>query len=490
VDLKDVTLDKTRGVLYMGHPAVYSRQIGKGSFGSVSLLTFRQTKETVAPAIIVKKQAATDEVLANLKVAESLRDCGLVDFKSASYKSASYIWTFMEHMSGDCRTMPLSRRKVHAAAFAQFLDDTLNCLLGLGASFGDMKLLNCAFRQCASGPEFRLIDVDGVNSDYASFPAFSDWESNCTDPADQAAQTRYAFGVTALLFEQNNDAYKPFYWQAASREALLLAHADRTPTPKIRSLIMDHAIPVLRMRDPRVDDADTYQQRLNDKRQWKVVNDEDCRLCIIDLVETDKVDALMAMKDMVLINESDASEIGLWRGGLEEVTALVGGVLHFIVDGPSMSIATSERFEVEPVVKALLARGLDVNQRTLTGDTPLHTLIRGLPPYFRYDENLPSLNRLITTLVDAGTDLTAVNDAGKTPIEIALDNLATLVRPNSWGRSMVDDLLNKGVRESQIGKPAIIVIAAIMAEPQAPQGRIEVPTTQRMPAWWSSALND
>jgi hypothetical protein len=253
VDLKDVTLDKTRGVLYRGHRAVRSRQIGKGSFGTVTLLTFPRTDEAVMPAIMVKKQVATHEALANLKVAESLRDCRLVDFTSVM-EDKRRIWTFMEHMGGDCRKMPLARRKQHAAAFAQFLEDTLNCLLGSGASFGDMKLANCAFRECASGPEFRLIDVDGVNSDYATFPAYPEWQDDCTDPADRAAETRYAFAVTAMLFERDNDAYKPFYWRRMAspmmRRALLLAHADRTPTPKIRSLIMDHAIPVLGMHDP------------------------------------------------------------------------------------------------------------------------------------------------------------------------------------------------------------------------------------------------
>ena len=231
-------------VKYKGRRPQRTRRIGRGSFGVVSLYTYADGTQ-----FTVKKQQAEWDAIENLPVAESLKACGLVDFKAVVDTRGSLIWTFMEYMTSDCRAMPLLQRRLHAPEFAKFLLRTLNCLLAANAGFCDMKLGNCAVKTCEP-IEFRLIDIDGVNGDISTYPAVAQWASECELPEEKRLQTRYAFAVAAMMFEQPNDVFRPFYHDSLApieeRMRLLQAHASATTTDDVYRMIQKHAIPVLR----------------------------------------------------------------------------------------------------------------------------------------------------------------------------------------------------------------------------------------------------
>ena len=244
----DLDLTELRGgtIMYKGRRPTRTRRIGKGSYGVVSLYTYPDGAQ-----LTVKKQPAEWDAIDNMPIAESLRSCELVDFKAIVDRTSAQIWTIMEHLTSDCRAIPESKRREYAPEFASFLLRTLDCLLASGASFCDMKLGNVAYKMCQGKPTFKLIDLDGLGPSGAvsTYPAVAKWAAECDSPQEQQLQTRYAFGIAAMMFEQPNSAYPPFYHDGLAsiedRLKILRRHAEATLTTDVYKMIEEHAITVL-----------------------------------------------------------------------------------------------------------------------------------------------------------------------------------------------------------------------------------------------------
>ena len=232
-----VVTDKLR-VLYKGKKPTDMEQIGEGGYGTVFMLQYADGTE-----FIMMKLAADEEALTNLKTAEGLRDCDLVEFKAVNINDRE-IWTLMEVMEKDVFSMKLNRRKRDARDFAIFMRRTLQCLLREphAASFTDMKPRNVAVKACKPKDSFRLIDLDGINGVVSSIPAIPKFTSECETPEEQRMQTVYAFAVTAMFFELESPVSMFYYYDLApfpKRMRFMLDHLGRTKVPEVAMLIMD-----------------------------------------------------------------------------------------------------------------------------------------------------------------------------------------------------------------------------------------------------------
>lgn len=234
VDLDDLRVSEDYAVEYKGAEPTEIETIGGGTFGVVHRLTYAD-----GAAVMLKQQDVTDAALANLRAAEALKECDLVDFRSVNVEDLQ-IWTMMEALEKACNQMSMSRRRRDADRFAAFMERTLACLVEHQASFSDMKLGNVAVRACAVD-RFRLIDLDGINSSISTFPGVAAWATGCWEAEDRRVQTEYAFGVTAMLFELPQSASAPFLWATlaplSTRRRLLDEHAEQTSTPGVARLI-------------------------------------------------------------------------------------------------------------------------------------------------------------------------------------------------------------------------------------------------------------
>lgn len=126
-------------------------------------------------------------------------------------------------------------------------------------------------------------------------------------------------------------------------------------------------------------------------------------------------------------NQMGPEAIYTWRGQLDEwdrrpdgPEPLIAGVLHHVIMAQTFSW---DEFTVEEVVEALVEAGVDVNQRSFDGNTPLHTAMWVIEE--GYDANgegqtPKKLKRLVTTLVLLGADVTATNNNGETFADIAM----------------------------------------------------------------------
>ena len=238
VDLDEVRVTDAYEVLYKGSPPLEGTKIGQGAYGRV----FRLSYFTDSAKLTLKQQNMDDEVLESMRVAESLRDCALVDFKSMNIEDLE-IWTLMEAMDRDCSKMQYARRRRTAEDYAAFLRRLRDCLFRQNASFTDMKLNNTAVKRCGRKDAFRLIDLDGINAEISTLPAIAKYATECETPEEKRIQTSYAFAVTAMLYEKRPNASRPFYWNGLAplreRIRLLQTHMDTTPTPGVASLIAD-----------------------------------------------------------------------------------------------------------------------------------------------------------------------------------------------------------------------------------------------------------
>ena len=236
--LDDLTVTDMLETLYKGKPAINTSYLSEGGYGTVFLLEFEGGVK-----FCLKQQEVEEEALENLKTAEGLRDCALVDFKSMNVDD-DQIWTWMEVMEKDVSDMVFSRRKKSICEFASFLRRTVACLISHGASFTDMKPKNVSVKSCTAvdSDNFRLIDLDGINGAVSSLPAITKWTGDCSEPEEQMLQTKYSFAVVAMFFELEDDA-RMFYYDALAplqeRKRILYEHAARTKSAGVAMLIED-----------------------------------------------------------------------------------------------------------------------------------------------------------------------------------------------------------------------------------------------------------
>ena len=235
-DLDQLVITEDLKVLYKGRKPRKMEQIGEGGYGTVFMLRYSDGSK-----FILKKQAVDEEALTNLKTAEGLRDCDLVEFKAVNIDDRQ-IWTLMEVMEKDVFSMKLERRMRDAQDFAIFMRRTLQCLLSHNASFTDMKPKNVAVKACKPKDSFRLIDLDGINGVVSSIPAIPKFTTECDTPEEQRMQTIYAFAVTAMFFELERPLTMFYYYDLApfrKRMRVMLDHLRRTKVPQVAMLILD-----------------------------------------------------------------------------------------------------------------------------------------------------------------------------------------------------------------------------------------------------------
>ena len=153
------------------------------------------------------------EVREGIEMAEKLATCDLVRFKAFKMEvdGEPRIVTVMESLSSDAFAIASrwdgllpEEYKGIAIKMADFLTRLLECVQSGKATLMDMKLENIGY--CEDDGEFRLIDVDSLNSNALTAPyaAKGSTEDNL--------QTVYAFGVTMaqfLLHTKNYAALDP-----------------------------------------------------------------------------------------------------------------------------------------------------------------------------------------------------------------------------------------------------------------------------------------
>ena len=239
VNLDEVEVTDNYQIWYKGSPPLGIKTIGQGAYGMVLELSYF----TDSAKLSVKKQRVSEDVLENLRVAESLRDCALVDFKSWNIEDLDKIFTVMEAMESDCSKMLYNRRRETSNDYAAFLQRLRDCLFRENASFTDMKLDNTAVKRCLGSDKFRLIDLDGINAHISTLPAVPRFATRCNTPEDKRIQTTYAFAVTAMLYEKRTTTVWPFYFNNLAplpeRVRTLESHMAMTPTPGVANLIRD-----------------------------------------------------------------------------------------------------------------------------------------------------------------------------------------------------------------------------------------------------------
>ena len=246
--------------------------INGGSFGQVYSLEYALgTRRTASKLTVLLKTQPYDYghgALKAMQVAVRLRECNLVHFKYfVIHPPGEYLptelWTAMEPLSSDCSE--IKDKRPLTEKFVIFLERTLECLRTSNASFADMKLKNCGIKYCASGAEFRILDVDSLNNHIYTYPAVQAFMQNMTDE-ELWLQTRYAFGVTAymwaietfhpkamfLLVARFGPALKTqFIFQTMGsveeRLDLLNTAAAHSTSQKLYAFIQEHAVNVLNL---------------------------------------------------------------------------------------------------------------------------------------------------------------------------------------------------------------------------------------------------
>ena len=149
-------------------------------------------------------------------VAEELKKCDLVNFKTMSVDNRQREYkldngepfefdraTFMEKLDGNCftllqlmeREIPSIRRDLRHS-FMSFLVKLLNCLVEHQVTYVDMRLENIGYCR-KNSIHFRLIDLDGINSDKITYPLKYSESNKRPMPL---FKMHYAFVITALSF--------------------------------------------------------------------------------------------------------------------------------------------------------------------------------------------------------------------------------------------------------------------------------------------------
>lgn len=157
------------------------------------------------------------EVREGIEMAEKLATCDLVRFKAFDMEvdGEPRIVTVMESLSSDAFAiastwnglLPEEKKyKGIAIKMADFLTRLLKCVQSGKATLMDMKLENIGYCAAADGKigEFRLIDVDSLNSNALTAPYAA------KDSTEDNLQTVYAFGVTMAQFLLHTKSYAAF----------------------------------------------------------------------------------------------------------------------------------------------------------------------------------------------------------------------------------------------------------------------------------------
>ena len=246
-------------LVYDGHELFPSNEdeVAEGGYGKIYKLKINGL------VFVCKRQRQTPTAVEALRVAENLQDCNLVEFVAFDVPPAPNwfhrsapprrLWTVMEQLTNDCSNISYADRKPTVPKFCNFIERTLHCLGESSASFPDMKLENCGIAQC--GPEgqveFRLIDLDGINSEVASLPI----TYKMRFPDNPWHATRYAFAVTAVLYFTSRDQDRAGWYHGDLTEpekriwyfkSVLGFRVNRGGHGEILlSLIAQHALPMM-----------------------------------------------------------------------------------------------------------------------------------------------------------------------------------------------------------------------------------------------------
>lgn len=184
-----------------GHPVDLSsvKQIGEGSFGKVY-----QCRFVDGPTLAIKFQEWDVSAVDQLRIAEQLVECDLIEFCAIGFKFS--LITLMPKLDIVGSMTSFADKVAYQDAFVEFLRELNACLEKGDASYGDMKCANIAFCPVDVGgvrtAKFRLIDLDGVNGDFATYPyTYSLGGDMAIAPKiAKRLQTLYASAVTALVY--------------------------------------------------------------------------------------------------------------------------------------------------------------------------------------------------------------------------------------------------------------------------------------------------
>ena len=184
-----------------GHPVDSSsvEKIGRGSFGKVY-----QCRFVGGPTLAIKFQQWDSSAVDQLRIAERLVECDLIEFRAIRIKFV--LITFMPKLDIVGSMTSFADKVVYQDAFVGFLREVNACLEAADASYGDMKCANIAFCPVDVGgvrtAKFRLIDLDGVDSNVATYPYTVSLKGDMAIEPKIAKrlQTLYASAVTALVY--------------------------------------------------------------------------------------------------------------------------------------------------------------------------------------------------------------------------------------------------------------------------------------------------
>ena len=166
-----------------GYVLKRGENIGSGSFGAVTRYSYTDLDGKLAEFALKKslyyEENQWREAIRALNVVKNdLQACNVAWFAmdtNAQIDGFPVIYTLMERLTSVDNIGKLKLEPGPALAvfetFATFLQTVLGCLGSNGATFADMKPGNIGFKICGSPPElqFRLIDLDGLNSEIATF---------------------------------------------------------------------------------------------------------------------------------------------------------------------------------------------------------------------------------------------------------------------------------------------------------------------------------
>ena len=202
---EDVPVGLARSALstfqFDGHPVDSSsvEEIGQGSFGKVY-----QCRFVDGPTLAIKFQQWDSSAVDQLRIAERLVECDLIEFRAIQIKF--FLITLMPKLDIVGSMTSFADKVAYQDAFVEFLRELNACLEAEGASYGDMKCANIAFCPVDTGgvrtAKFRLIDLDGINGDFATYQyTFSLGGDMAIEPTiAKRLQTLYASAVTALVY--------------------------------------------------------------------------------------------------------------------------------------------------------------------------------------------------------------------------------------------------------------------------------------------------
>lgn len=206
--------------VYNGTPMELLEHAMDGLQGGVGAVSKWKSTDGTNVRVVVKvvKDLPADlltKVREGIEMAEKLATCDLVRFKAFKMEVAGKprIVTVMESLSSDAFTVASrwdgllpekEKYKGIAIKMADFLTRLLHCVQSGKATLMDMKLENIGY--CEDDGEFRLIDVDSLNSNALTAPYAAKGRT------EDNLQTVYAFGVTMaqfLLHTKNYGAFNP-----------------------------------------------------------------------------------------------------------------------------------------------------------------------------------------------------------------------------------------------------------------------------------------